>query len=237
MLAALRTLFSSKKFQTFIIGLMLTAGARFGLQLDGETCAAILGLVGILIGAQGLQDHGKEAAKITAEAPSSPTNVQNTTVVEAAPSGGSSAAVALVLFVALGAMLAVLSSSACGGRLGDAAGGASHGFVDCMKPEPQKMLGELRPVFQDVIRNATGGDGKVDRDALRAAGMSLASDATRCAFSSVIAEVLRPHSIDPNAPQSAALEVDQAQLRAEYDAIRDDFWGGQSFKLEAPAGK
>lgn len=144
--------------------------------------------------------------------------------------GNVKAGAAMVLLFALAFAPA---SFGCGGRLGDAAGVASHGFVDCMKPEPQKMLGELRPVFQDVLRNATGGDGKVDRDVLRAAGMKLASDATRCAFSSVIAEVLRPHSLDPNAPQSAALEVDQAQLRAEYDAIRDDFWGGQSFKLEA----
>lgn len=115
----------------------------------------------------------------------------------------------------------------------DAATHAAGGFVDCMRPEPQKMLAELRPVFQDVLRNATGGDGKVDRTALRAAGATLASDATRCAFSAVIAEALRPRSSNPGAPQSSPLEVDQGQLRAEYDELRADFWGGPTFKLEA----
>lgn len=68
MLDAFRDLYSSKKFQTLIIGLLIAGGARFGLNLDPATCAAILGFFGILIHAQGNADHGKEAAQIAADA-------------------------------------------------------------------------------------------------------------------------------------------------------------------------
>jgi len=63
---AIIDLLSSKKFITAIVALLVAAGARYGLDLDPEICATILGLFAVLIGAQGAADNGKEAAKVHA---------------------------------------------------------------------------------------------------------------------------------------------------------------------------
>lgn len=59
-------LLTSKKVITAVIGVVATIAARKGFELDIELCAAIAGMFGVLIGAQGAADHGKEAAKINA---------------------------------------------------------------------------------------------------------------------------------------------------------------------------
>ncbi len=57
---------SSMKFWTMILGMVTAIGAKYGFKVDPETYWSIVGLFGLLIGAQGLTDHGKEAAKISA---------------------------------------------------------------------------------------------------------------------------------------------------------------------------
>lgn len=63
---ALADLFSSKKFLTAVVGLVVAAAARYGWDVDTELVIAGLGLVAVLVGAQGAADHGKEAAKVHA---------------------------------------------------------------------------------------------------------------------------------------------------------------------------
>jgi len=65
-MTTLRALFGSKKFITMLVGVAVALGARYGLLLDSELVAAIIGLFAITIGAQGLADQGKEAAKESA---------------------------------------------------------------------------------------------------------------------------------------------------------------------------
>lgn len=64
----LRELLGSKKYLTAIFGAAATIAARKGFDLDVELCIAIAGMFGILIGAQGATDVGKEKAKIEAGA-------------------------------------------------------------------------------------------------------------------------------------------------------------------------
>ncbi len=64
---AIRDLLSSKKFITALVAVAVAIGARYGLKLDPELVAALLGVFGILIHAQGQADHGKEAAQINAD--------------------------------------------------------------------------------------------------------------------------------------------------------------------------
>lgn len=66
MKGAIVELLSSKKFLTAIVALLVAGGARYGLALDPEVCATILGLFAVLIGAQGAADQGKAAAEIHA---------------------------------------------------------------------------------------------------------------------------------------------------------------------------
>lgn len=61
-------LLSSKKFITALVGVAVAIGARYGLDLDPALVAAILGLFAVVIGGQGLADHGKEAAQVEADA-------------------------------------------------------------------------------------------------------------------------------------------------------------------------
>lgn len=63
---ALRSMLASKKWQTAVIGAIVAAAAKLGLQLDSETVALIVApLVAYIIG-QGISDHGKPAAEVQA---------------------------------------------------------------------------------------------------------------------------------------------------------------------------
>ncbi len=56
--------FSSLKFWTVVLGLVSSQAAKYGLEVDEATYWTVVGFFGVLLGAQGLQDHGKEAAKL-----------------------------------------------------------------------------------------------------------------------------------------------------------------------------
>lgn len=65
---AIIRLLSSMKFWTTILGVVTALGAKYGFKVDPDVYWSIIGLFGLLVGAQGLTDNGKEAAKITATA-------------------------------------------------------------------------------------------------------------------------------------------------------------------------
>lgn len=71
---ALTRLLSSSKFWTLVIGLAGALGARYGFAVDTDTMWMIAGLVGVLLGAQGLNDHGKGAV-LAAAPPTPPTPI------------------------------------------------------------------------------------------------------------------------------------------------------------------
>jgi len=65
-------LLTSKKFIAMVAGIIsVTILKVFKVNVDPQIIVAILGLVAVYIGAQGLADHKKEAAKIEAVAASS----------------------------------------------------------------------------------------------------------------------------------------------------------------------
>lgn len=57
-------LIESSKFWTAIVGVVVALGAKYGLDLDKELVASIVGLFAILVGAQGAADQGRAAAEI-----------------------------------------------------------------------------------------------------------------------------------------------------------------------------
>lgn len=65
---AIVRLFSSMKFWTAVLGLVTAIGAKAGFNVDPEVFWGIVGVIMAVIVGQGLTDHGKEAAKITAAA-------------------------------------------------------------------------------------------------------------------------------------------------------------------------
>jgi hypothetical protein len=72
-------LFSSKKFIAMIAGVLATVllrlAGKFNVALDPDTAKQAADAVALLVASycvgQGVADHGKEAAKITSQAPQS----------------------------------------------------------------------------------------------------------------------------------------------------------------------
>jgi uncharacterized membrane protein len=73
----LRDAFGSKKFLVFLVGALVAVGNKvaghFGYELDPDTVTQLVGIAAAYIVGQGIADHGKEAAKVTAAAAAAPT--------------------------------------------------------------------------------------------------------------------------------------------------------------------
>jgi hypothetical protein len=94
----LKELLASKKFKTTLIGVAVAIAAYAGFDLDVKLCLGILAIFAMLVGAQGLTDHGKEAAKET-------TKMMN---------GGPGNTAAMLALFMLGAIAIGGTSSGCG---------------------------------------------------------------------------------------------------------------------------
>lgn len=81
---AIIRLVSSMKVWTAILGLVTAVGVKAGFNVDPEVFWAIVGVLTAVILGQGLTDHGKEAAKITAAAQAATTVVDNGVTINTA---------------------------------------------------------------------------------------------------------------------------------------------------------
>jgi uncharacterized membrane protein YfbV (UPF0208 family) len=63
MIDALKRLASSMKFWTAVIALIAIFAARYGFEISEQMTALVGAIFAVLLGGQGLADHGKEAAK------------------------------------------------------------------------------------------------------------------------------------------------------------------------------
>lgn len=82
MLGAIRGMLSSKKFIAALVAIVVYVGGRFGLDLDpaavGHAFLALLAYVG----AQGIADVGKEAARVNQQAATGATKTTSTTATQ-----------------------------------------------------------------------------------------------------------------------------------------------------------
>jgi len=60
----LKDLLSSKKFVAMLVAIAVFVAGRFGLDVDPATLDHVFAAILVYVGAQGVADHGKEAAKI-----------------------------------------------------------------------------------------------------------------------------------------------------------------------------
>ncbi len=208
MLAILKALFSSKKFLVMLAGIILAVANKLGLDLDPELVNQILALVGVYIVGQGIADRGKEAAKLA---------------------NGPAIALALILVATSTAGL----SSGCA-AFKSSARGAAASFVDCLAPNTKALAGELQGTVSDVIRNATDNTGKVDWSSVRGSVRSYKSDAPLCAFQAAVRGMLLAARApkDPEAPQSAGLDVDPTSLSTGYELVRLELFATRLQPLE-----
>lgn len=134
------------------------------------------------------------------------------------------------LFVGLFALFFVAQAGCTTGQRAGA-GRIAGDLVDCMTPSAKDATGQLLPVFADALRNATADDGSIDKARITSVGKSIIAPTLQCAFVSALAEYGRQRTKDPNAPQSAEVSPNHAELAAALEELRAE-WGGPRFKLE-----
>lgn len=66
LLSVVIDLLSSKKAIAMTVGVVIAIAGHFGFAIPGEDITKVVGLIGAYVVAQGIADHGKEAAAITA---------------------------------------------------------------------------------------------------------------------------------------------------------------------------
>lgn len=217
MKTALLELIASKKFLAALTAIIVYLAGRFGFAIDTAVLDRIYAALLVYIGAQGIADAGKSAAKITAAA--------------APPPVTRSAAVGSAAMLALLAVGGAALLGGCGARQTT----AGQIAWDCTAPQRAELVDVLTPVLQSVIAAAATGDGsKIDLGPIKEATSraNLASDAGQiltCAVASAFAALAHPSatrsSFAPTAPRPTP-----AAAQAAFDELRAASFPGATFK-------
>lgn len=213
MKTALLRLFSSMKFWTLLLGLVTSLGAKYGLGIDPDTYWSIVGLFGLLLGVQGLNDHGKGKAEIEAR------NVQNGFARR-------ELLIIIALLVVPGALGVVVGCATFKNEAKHAAADA----VDCMEPKLVDRANELVGVIEQAVPPLLSDTGKIDRAGFKSLTQGLKSDAAGCAIATVVARLSKPRGQDS---QASPLAVDVPELEAAWADTRREQFGGRTFLLGA----
>lgn len=217
MIEALKGIFTSKKVLTAIIAALVGVGARYGLELDPEVVGIIVSAFVVAIFGQGLADHGKEAARISAQAtlaapppPAPTTNVVNQVVEKSNQ---------LTMVFLLVAVPMLVAHSGCGAARAGAGAGAGS-FADCMAGDVKNAVGELIPAMSSALRTTIAGTGSVDRQQFRSIASPLKSTVNRCALKAAIDGMIE--AVRQGDAQAAPPALDADALRAALD---EQGWG------------
>lgn len=207
MKTALLRLLSSMKFWTLLLGIVTSLGAKYGLEVDPEVYWSIVGLFGLLIGAQGLNDHGKAKAEIETR------SIQS----------GFFRLDLLVIVFAGGSLTLV----ACSWLKSETKHVAAD-VVDCTTDQALAVAKEYAPSVELAVRSQLSDVGKLDHVSFTELAKSFGTDAGRCVLARVVARLLVPSGNDS---QSTPLAVDTADVAATWEAVRASVYGGQTFQL------
>lgn len=219
-LVAMRPLLTSKKFQASAITFVIWLGARFGAQLDPETATMAISPLMMFILSQGVADLRKKTP-----CPKCGELVEVAITTEPSKEGGFVRfdTMCLILFV-----LAILVG-ACG-WLQKEAKHVGADILDCVSEKAKAEIATYGSAVDAVLELSTGADGKVDKDKLADSTKGFAISAGACVFADAVARALNPKPDDPDAPKSSGLEVDALSLRAAFDGIAAERYGGKKFK-------
>lgn len=206
MKTALLRLFSSMKFWTLLLGLVTSLGAKHGLEVDAQTYWSIVGLFGLLLGVQGLNDHGKAKAEIETR------HIQS----------GFARIEVMAFFVVPVALGVIVGCAALKRETKQAA----SDVVDCMKPELRERSTELGGVLERSVLSLLSDTGKVDRAGFKSLTSGLKSDAAGCAIATVVSRLSKPRGQDS---QASPLAVDALDLQSTWADARREQFGGRVF--------
>lgn len=214
-MTALRTLFSSKKFLTALVALLVSAGAKFGLQLDNELVMSIVGLFAIVIGAQGAADAGKETAKLAIERDKA---FADSLQRKASGQDGFSRIWLMAILALLAAVWLTVGCGATTKRLGGV-------VIDCTTENSTTLTREFGPTVDALLRAATQPDGRMDWSQIRSAAKSFGLDTGACVLANAIAGITSQQTSG-----AAAMATSPQRTRAEFRALSLELFGGHTFR-------
>lgn len=213
-------LVTSKKF---IVAVLLTIANIVGYKLGipVETLAILTApLTGYII-AQGVADIGKPAAQVVAAQPASP----SAALATKPPQAG---------FVRLGLMLVLTAIAvlivACAWTKHEATT-LGHDVVDCSKPALKDVSKQVAPVVEAEVVQLTTPDGKLQSGPVKQLFSSFVNETGWCVAAEVVNSLLNPKPPAADAPKSEQLVLDAASVRATFEELRREQFGGKTFKL------
>ena len=107
---------------------------------------------------------------------------------------------------------------------------AINSVIDCTTPAAASMISQFKPLLEGAVQHATSGDGGIDLPSIKAVTASLATDDAKCVAAAVFHAAVR-RLADPNAPKSSPLVADPIMLKAGFESIRTEQFGGKTFRL------
>lgn len=98
---------------------------------------------------------------------------------------------------------------------------AAGDVVDCTGATAKAHIKEYGPLADAALVYMTGGDGHVDKAAVKSSAIGMLVETGGCVLADAVARALTPHA-DPNAPKSSPLEADRASLLAAFESVRSE---------------
>lgn len=112
-------------------------------------------------------------------------------------------------------------------------GAVGRAAIDCATPLVESLAASFGPLIENRLIGAADSQGKIGADALRSAGATLVTNEAKCVFATTVAAMLKGKSTNPNAPQSASVQLDGATLLANFNVIRAEKLDGATFHTTA----
>jgi hypothetical protein len=109
----------------------------------------------------------------------------------------------------------------------DEAKATAKTVIDCTKAEAVEAIAQYSPAVEQVFVDAIDGQGKLDKERVKAATKSFATDTAKCVLAQTIARLLTPPTETSGAPQSSPLLVDLVGLQE----LRKEQLGELRYKL------
>ena len=214
MIQALKSLLESAKVWTLLIGLSATFLAKYGIHVDDATAQLIAGGFAILLGAQGMADHGKAAALINAKSAQDSDatwQAHEEAIADARPAQAGFAQIGVMLFVVLFAAVCGLATMTTSCKATGPLPTPVTDIIDCTKYEGSAqwpvILAKLEPdvAAHDWIKLVT------DVEAL-AVGDSV--EIARCVGEELIAQYLAVKQTDTSSTWLAHDAADKLRSNA-----------------------
>jgi hypothetical protein len=128
-------------------------------------------------------------------------------------------------------VLLASSQPACG-WLKHEAHDAKLALVDCTKGAAKDAALQFGPVVEALVAQASGPDGKLSAAPVKELAKGFTREIGGCAVAKAFASLLAPAAAGSGAPKAAQLELDPASVRAVFEDLRREQFGGATFKTD-----